>query len=46
MNTEKLYAEVMNDEELKDIPAMHIIKTICSVIKAINRGECFDKTEV
>lgn len=46
MNTEKLYCELLDDKEIKDIPVIFIIRVACSVLKIIDEGKCFNETEV
>lgn len=46
MNIEKLYRALIEDEEIKDIPVLTVIRVACVILKLINEGNCFNITEV
>lgn len=47
MNTKKLCEKLSEREDLKDIPAIMVLKVAIAVIEIINSGEClFDNEEV
>lgn len=45
MDVLKLFEKVIKDDEVRDIPLMHVFTVICAVVDAISSGECFYKTE-
>lgn len=45
MDTKKLCELLMNDDSIKDIPAIHILKVAIAVLEIIDSGECFFDAE-
>ena len=45
MDIRKLYEKVIQNEDLHDIPLLHILSVLNAVLDAIDSGECFYKNE-
>ena len=45
MDVLKLFEKVIKDDEVRDIPLMHVFTVICAVVDAIGSGECFYKND-
>ena len=45
MDIVKLYEKVIQDEDLHDIPLLHILAVLISVVEAIGDGDCFYENE-
>lgn len=45
MDILKLYEKVIQNEEVHDVPLLHIIMVLNAVIDAIGDGDCFYKNE-
>ena len=47
LDNKRMIEELAKREDLKDIPAIHVLKTAVAVLEIIDSGECFfDKKEV
>ena len=50
MDTKKLCELLMNDDSIKDIPAIHVLRVACAILQIMESGECFfdaeEKTDV
>lgn len=40
-----MYEKVIQDDDLHDIPLLHIMAVLIAVVEAIGSGECFYMTE-
>lgn len=45
MDITKLYEKVIQDEDLHDIPLLHILAVLIAVVEAIGDGDCFYENE-
>ena len=45
MDIKKLYEIVIKNEDVHDIPMIHILTVLNAVLDAIGTGECFYETE-
>ena len=41
MDIQKLYEKIIQDEELHNIPLIHIMAVLNAVLDAISDGDCF-----
>lgn len=46
MDTKKLYRALLDDNDIKDIPIIFVIRVAYAVLKIINEGNCFYETGV
>lgn len=46
MDMDKLYKLIINNEELKDIPIIYIVRITVAVFEAINSGECMYELDI
>lgn len=46
MDTDKLYKELVNKEDIQDIPIETICRVAICVIEIINSGECFKENQL
>ena len=46
MDIKKLYEKVIQNEEVHDIPLIHILTVLNCVLEVIGEGECFYETEI
>lgn len=44
MDMQKFSKLLLNCEDLKDIPAIYVLRVAISVLEIINKGECFKET--
>ena len=45
MDIRKLYEKVIQNEDVHDIPLIHILTVLNAVLEAIGEGECFYENE-
>ena len=45
MDIRRLYEKVIQNEDLHDIPLLHILAVLNAVLEAIEGGECFYENE-
>lgn len=46
LDNKKFIEELVKEESIKDIPAIHVLRVATAVLEIIGRGECFfDKEE-
>ena len=45
MDIKKLYEKVIQNEDVHDIPLIHILTVLNAVLEAIGEGECFYENE-
>ncbi len=45
MNTKLLCEKLIENEDLKDIPTMHVLRVAIAVLEVIDSGECFFDAE-
>lgn len=41
MDILRLFEKVIEDDEVKGIPLIHIFTVVCAVVDAISTGDCF-----